>query len=65
MSETSSDTHSTLQCSCRNDTILTSGGCGLASGFGGQLLAGRLAAGGLASRLLGASHGACKKHNSK
>ena len=35
------------------------GGCGLASGLGGQLLAGRLAAGGLAGCLLGASHGAC------
>ena len=32
------------------------GGCGLASGLGGQLLAGRLAAGGLAGCLLGASH---------
>ena len=35
------------------------GGCGLASGLGGQLLAGRLAAGGLAGCLLGASHGIC------
>ena len=35
------------------------GGGGLASGLGGQLLAGRLAAGGLASCLLGASHGIC------
>ena len=35
------------------------GGCGLASGLGGQLLAGRLAAGGLAGCLLRASHGSC------
>ena len=35
------------------------GGCGLASGLGGQLLAGRLAAGGLAGCLLRASHGIC------
>ena len=35
------------------------GGCGLASGLGGQLLAGRLAAGGLAGCLLGASHCVC------
>ncbi len=32
------------------------GGCGLASGLCGQLLAGRLATGGLAGSLLGASH---------
>ena len=35
------------------------GGCGLASGLGGQLLAGCLAAGGLAGCLLGASHALC------